>query len=164
MSGTLQSFLATGTTKAVADLQTALGSLPADKRNWKPSDTSRSALAQIAECAILNGIIAQCATLNGVATNEIPARMWPQDFDYQQYRSDVAALAKDEGRVVSLLQENTAKVIEQLHNIPDDELSTEITTPWGMQTLDEIVAYPFWNMTYHMGQINYIASLPGCLH
>lgn len=164
MSGTLQSFLATSTTKAVADLQTALSCLPADKRNWKPSDTSRSALAQIAECAILNGIIAQCATLNGIATNEIPARTWPENFDYQGYQNDVAVLAKDEGRVVSLLQENTAKVIEQLHLVLEDELKTEITTPWGMQTLDEIVAYPFWNMTYHMGKINYIASLLGCLH
>jgi len=33
----------------------------------------------------------------------------------------------------------------------------------GNQSLAEVMAYPYWNMSYHQGQINYIASLLGCL-
>jgi hypothetical protein len=27
----------------------------------------------------------------------------------------------------------------------------------------QMITYPHWNMTYHEGQINYIASILGCL-
>jgi hypothetical protein len=30
-------------------------------------------------------------------------------------------------------------------------------------TLANIIAYPYWNMSYHEGQVNYIASMLGCL-
>ncbi len=30
-------------------------------------------------------------------------------------------------------------------------------------TVAQIASYPYWNMCYHEGQINYIASMLGCL-
>ena len=30
-------------------------------------------------------------------------------------------------------------------------------------TLAQVIAYPHWNMSYHEGQINYIASMLGLL-
>lgn len=154
MSNTLQSFLAQATTKAAVDLQTALERLPVDKRNWNPADNSRSALNQVAECAIMNGFIAAM----------MPTKTWSQDFDFQRYQKDRDELAEDEHRAISLLQENTAKAVEQTRNVPDDDLNIEIAVPWGTQTLAEIMAYPYWNMKYHEGQINYIASLLGPLN
>ena len=59
----------------------------------------------------------------------------------------------------NLLEENTSKVISAIGDVPDDSLSVAIPMPWGSQTVAEIVAYPFWNMTYHLGQINYIGSM-----
>jgi hypothetical protein len=35
--------------------------------------------------------------------------------------------------------------------------------PWGPMTVSQILGYPFWNMCYHEGQINYIASMLGTL-
>ena len=61
------------------------------------------------------------------------------------------------------LLENTQKVAAAIRAMPDDALAIEIHMPWGVQTLGAILAYPNWNMTYHEGQINYIASMLGCL-
>ncbi len=38
-----------------------------------------------------------------------------------------------------------------------------IPMPWGPMTVAQMITSPHWNMTYHEGQINYIASILGCL-
>lgn len=153
MSNSLQNHLLQATPAAMRRLETALNRLPDDKRNWKASENSRSALNQIAECAILNGVTAQI----------IPTKTWPSTFDFAQYYADTEELAKDENRALALLHENTAKVVEVIAQVPDEDLGIEIAMPWGTQTLSEILAYCDWNMSYHEGQINFIASLLGCL-
>ena len=62
-----------------------------------------------------------------------------------------------------LLLDNAARVADAITNVPASALDDEIQTPFGMMTMEQILAYPQWNMTYHQGQINYIASLLGCL-
>ena len=42
-------------------------------------------------------------------------------------------------------------------------MGVEIPMPWGPMTIGRMITYPQWNMTYHEGQINYLASLLGCL-
>lgn len=153
MSNILSTFFATATQKAVADLVTALERLPAEKRSWSPESTSRSALDMVAECAILNGATAHV----------ISQRAFPAEFDFAAYQNDKGELAQDETRTRELLQENTAKVIAALQAVPEADLSQEVPMPWGPMKLEQIIAYPYWNMSYHEGQINYIASMLGCL-
>jgi hypothetical protein len=55
------------------------------------------------------------------------------------------------------------KVVETIGKTHDSDLGIEIEMPCGAMTLEQIVSYPYWNMCYHEGQINYIASMLGCL-
>lgn len=157
MSNTMQEYLATATPKQAENLITAFLRVPEDKRSWKPDDKARSAQNQFAECALLNGYTAAL----------IEARQFPipmGDNAMEMFFRDMAAMeALPWDQLHARLLENTGKVVEAIRATPDDALSIEIDMPWGVQTLGQILAYPNWNMTYHEGQINYIASMLGSL-
>ncbi|HEX8834871.1 MAG TPA: DinB family protein [Abditibacteriaceae bacterium] len=153
MPNTLQQFLATAALKAADDLVTALHRLPEDKRNWVPMGQARSALDMVAECAILNE---QTRDL-------IQARVWPEDFDFAAYLNQKAEVAKDEPALLEMLKANTAKAADAIREVPDSDLDIPIDMPWKVMAMSEILAYVYWNMSYHEGQINYIASMLGCL-
>jgi hypothetical protein len=149
MPDTLQAHLATMTRKAADELSAAFLALPEDKRVWNPNNKARSALDQMAECAILNGYT---ATL-------IETQKWDAaNMDaFMQAKSSLVAEGWE--ACTALLEENTSKVIVAIGAAPDDALSVKIQMPWGAQMMSEIIAYPFWNMTYHQGQIYYIGSM-----
>jgi uncharacterized damage-inducible protein DinB len=153
MPHTLQEFLANAAEKAAADLETALKRLPEEKQNWSPVDTSRSALDQVAECAILNGTTAAI----------IQSRQFPHDFDFEAYARQKSELAQDRDAALKLLHENTPRAVDAIRAVADADLEVSVDMPWGPMTLAQIISYPYWNMSYHEGQINYIASMLGCL-
>lgn len=148
-----QEWLADATQKAYDELVVAFLRLPEDKRDWKPCDKARSAIDQIAECAIRNGYSAEL----------IQARQWPNvtSDDYSKQKAE--ALAGEWESLNALFQENTHKAISAIGTVPAEALLQEIELPWTTQALQEAMAFPYWNMTYHQGQINYIASMLGCL-
>ena len=153
MSNTLQEFFADATQKAADDLVAALVRIPEDKRHWSPEDKARTALDQVAECAILNGYTADL----------IQTRRWQSEGFDRFMASKAQAAAQNWEELEALLQENTRAVCGAIRAVPDEALQDPIEMPWRTQTLAEIIAYPYWNMTYHQGQINYIASMLGCL-
>ncbi len=155
MSNTMQEYLATATTKQAENLVTAFLRLPEDKRGWKPEEKARSAQNQFAECALLNGYTASL-----VETHQFPISGSAMDVFFRDM-AETEALPWDQ--LHARLLENTEKVAAAIRATPDDALPIEITMPWGVQTLGQILAYPNWNMAYHEGQINYIASLLGSL-
>jgi len=153
MSITLQAFFADAARQAAADLEAALLRLPEDKRNWSPAEKARTALDQAAECAMLNGY----------TVDLIQTRKWPADYSFDAFFREKAELARDWNAVKVLLNQNTAKAAEAIRAVPDEDLGIQIQMPWGLMPLSKIIAYPYWNMSYHEGQINYIASILGCL-
>lgn len=148
----LQHFLARAIPKATEDLLTALNLLPEDKRNWSPMGDARTALDMVAEIAILNGSTADMIRDRAFG-----------DMDMEGYMKEKAELAGDWPRLQKTLEENTARVIKAIEELPDSDLAAEITMPWGNMTLEQISSYPYWNTCYHEGQINYIASMLGLL-
>ena len=153
MSYILQGFLGGAAQTASSELATALSRVPVEKRDWSPEGKARTALDLFAECAILNGYTSQ----------SIEKRVWPLP-DFSVFFTDKAALvAQGEEAIHALLRENTARVIASIQVVPDEDLSNELEMPWGKQTLAEVIAHPYWNMSYHLGQINYIASMLGTL-
>jgi uncharacterized damage-inducible protein DinB len=154
MSYSLQQFLADATIKAAVDLENAFSRLPADKRDWVPAEGSRSAINQVAECAIMNS-----GTIDIIHT-----KLFPADFDLEQYQQSIAQLTQDWSVLQPLLHQNAAQVAEVICSVPDEDLAIQIDMPWGPMTLAQIISYPYWNMTYHEGQINYIASILGHLN
>ena len=153
MSQTLQKCLVRSIPKATEDMVKALLRLPEDKRGWSPAPTSRTALDQAAEIAILNGGTADI----------LAARTWTMGDDFSEYFKAKAELATSWDNVKALLDTNTARVIAAVETLSDEDLEIEVQMPWGAQTLAQIAAYPYWNACYHEGQINYIASILGCL-
>ena len=149
MSNTLQTFLADATRKAAGNVVTAILNLPEDRRNWKPADTSRTALDQLAECAMNNGFTADI-----VEQRSMP---FHSQQDYLKKKADLVATGYD--AIKALLDTNTERMISVILAFPDDNLVDEMDLPWGRSKLAEILAYPYWNMAYHEGQVNYIASL-----
>lgn len=147
----LQEFLATTTIQAAKDLEAALLRLPADKRDWKASPASRSALNQVAECALMN-----YATIGMLETQQFPAESATVAF-----AKEIAALAQDWPALQARLHGNAAQVAEVIRGVPDAELEKPIVLPWETTTLAQVVAYPYWNMAYHLGQINFIAQMLG---
>ena len=152
MSNTSQEFLASAIPKAAANLEAALLRLPADKRNWSPMGKARTALDQVAECAMLSGAMADLLRTRTM-----------EDFDFAEYEQAKAALAQDSDAVLPVLRENAAKVAAAIRAVPDEDLGIQIPLPFGLMTLAQIIAHPLANMTYHEGQINYLASMLGCL-
>ena len=148
---TAQDFLAAATEKAADDLLAALDSLPADKRTWQPAPAARSAMDQIAECAILTGQTADAIT----------TRTGPDAAFMQSFVGEKALLAQEESNARAMLQTSVARVVAAIQAVPDADMEAEVALPWGPMTLQALCTYALWNLTYHQGQINYIASLIG---
>ena len=153
MPSTLHDFLSAATQQAADDLVTACQRIPEDKQRWSPEGKGRTALDQVAECALLNGYTADL----------IQNRRWADNAMETFMKDKAEAEALDWDALHAKLQENTKRLIAALQAVPDGDLQNPIQMPWRTQTLAEIMAYPYWNMSYHQGQINYIASLLGCL-
>lgn len=149
MPNTLQDFLAASTQQVATDLVAALLSIPEDKRNWSPGAKARTALDMVAECALNNGYTADL----------VETRQWTMN-DHDAYLREKVALAAGSWEALhTLLQDNTQKVIAIIRAVPDEMLGVEVPTPYSTGPLSGIMVYPYWNMSYHLGQINYIASI-----
>lgn len=153
MPSTLHDFLSAATQKAADDLVIAYQRIPEDKQRWSPEGKARTALDQVIECALLNGY----------TVDLIQNRQWAGNAMETFMKDKAEAEAMTWDTLHAKLQENTKRVIAALQAVPDSDLQHPIQMPWSTQTLAEIMAYPYWNMSYHQGQINYIASLLGCL-
>jgi uncharacterized damage-inducible protein DinB len=153
MSTSLQQYFARSTQKALDDLVAAFLNLPEDKRAWSAMGDARTALDQMAECAILNG---------GTA-DMIRTKSFDPNFSMEEFGRQKRELAQDWDTLKARLEANTARAIEAIRDAPDADLECQVSLPWGEMTISQIMSYPFWNMCYHEGQINYIASMLGCL-
>ncbi len=149
MPNTIQDFFATATQKAATDLTDAYLSLPEDKRDWKPAPKARTATDQVAECAMLTGYTADL----------IQTQQWAMT-DFRAFVKDKEELkAQGWDHLKSLLDTNVQRIVSVIQAVPDDALSDEIALPMGKRTVAEIISYPYWNMSYHLGQITYISTL-----
>ncbi len=151
MPTTFQDIMAAATQKAATDLAAALLALPEDKRNWSPAKTARTALNMAAECAIANGL-----TIKVIETCAWQGFEGGQEKFYEQRD---ALAAGDWETLQAMLIENTSRFAAAIRLVGNEALDIEIETPYGTMPLSEMMSYPYWNMTYHLGQINYIASI-----
>jgi len=120
MPNTLQGFVADATRRAAKDLLDAALLLPEDTRGWQPLGKGRSALDQIAECAMING-----NTVEMIQSRQFPAT------DMEAWMQEKTRLAEDWGRCAALLQSSAAQSAEAILTVTDDQLPLEIALPWG---------------------------------
>ena len=150
MKNTIQSYLADRLVLRSAELIKAIEALPEDRQNWKASDESRTGTDMLAEC-VLN---------NGVAEQVVSTHAWPADYSMDSYNQETKSLVTlPLGELTSKLHAATSALAHTIENTPDAALDVVVTTPFGELTVTDIMTYAFWNMGYHEGQINYIATL-----
>ena len=128
---------------------------PQDKLDWKPLGEGRSVLDQCRE-------LAMCP-------------VWCHDIiegkDQPEWTEEAqAAIKKEQERwtTVEACEEECNRRLESLFelfgNMPDSRLAETKWLPYdgGRDfTMAEMMDYPHWNFTYHLGQIAYIQTLFG---
>jgi uncharacterized damage-inducible protein DinB len=136
--------------RQIDSLFRAARSLPQDRLDWKPAPGARSALDQLQEAA--TGVsqfwsVITTGTMEG----------GPESFaKWQEERAKLTSLDELEQRT----REETDRLAEYISSLSEAQLAEPITLPWpGEHKKADVAAYHLWNMSYHEGQINYIASL-----
>lgn len=146
---TWQEFMAESTVEASAKLADAFAALPASARAWKVSDASRSASELVAECILMNERM--LTMRRGVG--------FPEDFAFNALAMDIYELKTAEIALLPRLRESAEACAEFIRGEPNDALDAEIESPWGPVPVTEILSFPYFNMTYHTGQITLIGML-----
>jgi len=62
------------------------------------------------------------------------------------------------------MQAGTGRLCHAIERFPDGRLEEEIFLPFGggvSLTMADVLALHGWNLTYHLGQINYLQTLLG---
>jgi len=107
--------------------------------------------------------VAECAILTGYMANLLHTRQWP-DGQFDLFFSEKAELVMQGWEEIHpRLVESAGRVAAVIAALTEDDLAVEIETPFRTQTIEGWMTYPHWNLIYHEGQINYIASLLGTL-
>ena len=150
----LSSFLAARIRGAGADLEKAMGKMPADRQNWHPDvegNIGRDALDQMIECGLLNGVIAG-AFRSGQAPNP----------DWDAYAVQKATLDSGE-KVMSAFKAGTEALASAVESCSAARLTETFIDPFFKKEMNwaELAHFMYWNMAYHEGQINYIQVLYG---
>lgn len=143
------------TQRALDSVLRAVEALPEDRRDWKPAETSRSALNQLQEIAMAPKMFVPL-----VEEGTMP------DFDdhalQEQERTRTGIDTFEKCREASM--DGTSVICQVISEFPDDRLEEEVTLPFagGMtMTMADVLGLHAWNLTYHLGQINYIQTMLG---
>ena len=138
------------TNNQVADLFKVARSLPQDKLDWKPAPGARSALDQLQEVATALDFFLEGMKQREVKWDEETGQRWEEE------RAKLTTL--DELEAATL--RTTKLLTDYLATLTDDELDEKVIVPFPIEmNLGENMAYHYWNMSYHQGQIYYIKSM-----
>ncbi len=131
--------------------------VPQDKLDWKPLDEGRSVLDLCRE-------MAQCPDW----AREIIEKM------KMEWNEEAGAASKAEAdswttveACEAACQEKLGRLFALFTELPDAKLAETTDLPFGPGgsmktfTVAEMMDYPRWNFTYHLGQIAYIQTLYG---
>ncbi|MDI9637363.1 DinB family protein [Kamptonema cortianum] len=138
------------TNNQVADLFKVARSLPEDKLNWKPAPGARSALDQLQEVATALDFFLEGMKQREVKWDEETGKRWEAE------RAKLTTLDELEAATTR----TTKLLTDYLSSLTDDELDEKVIVPFPIEmNLGENMAYHYWNMSYHQGQIYYIKSM-----
>jgi hypothetical protein len=149
MSHAVQTLLGNRVKLGADELIKLIDQLGAEKMALKPMGKCRSALDQAAECAMLLGYCTETLENSG----------YQGEFDFAKYQAEKDKLAEDWNNVKALLLENADKFAHVALTIPDEKLPVKMNLPWGELSAEDVMVYPYWNLSYHAGQITYIGFL-----
>jgi len=138
------------TERQIDSIFRAVAAIPAEKLTWSPTPGNRSALDQLQEVAT-----APIAFWSAYSERKVE---WDEE-KFNKWREERSKIT-DLGELEKLTRENIAKVAEFMRGLTEDELTAPVQLPFpGSYSLADVLAYNYWNMGYHEGQITYIATM-----
>jgi len=137
------------------DVLRAAAALPPDRLAWQPAETSRSALNQLQELAVSASWF-----LPILSEGHFPEFGDHARRETERIRESLDTLEKcrDQAR------DGTAQLCQAIAQFPDGRLEDEILVPFGggmTLTMADVLGLHAWNLTYHLGQINYLQTMIG---
>ena len=148
---TVQEYLAKQTISIAEGFVHFVKLTPADRRDWQieiqDGTHTRSMIDQMGECVVVNRLFARLLSGEIVSPEEIALQ--------EQIIIGVDDIEKQ-------LLESANALAKAIAALPDDGLEKVYTHPRGFQIRGEkLVLMGFRNMTYHVGQVNFIQTLYG---
>jgi len=129
---------------ATDSLWRTVKAMPEDKFEWKPEETARSSRELVEEIVMTTGFTADLVKNMKMGNME----------EGDKTPKTIAELEKEHRAGVE-------KLIAAMKAFPVDKLHDTIDLPWGTQTFLQVIAYGYWNLTYHWGQISYVQTMYG---
>lgn len=120
--------------------------VPEGKRDWKPAEGSRSVRQLTAEVVMMPEYVAKTLTERGVPP-------------YEEMVETYADMSIP--RLLNRLRANAQEYYAALRAFPEAAYEETLEAPWGVWTYFQTMSYPYWNLVWHTGQINYIQTLYG---
>lgn len=132
--------------------------VPADKITWAP-EGARSVLSVCQECAQAPGWSTVMITERAIrfeAGKDMNEDSWE---DAVKERSAWTTIDECE----RVCRERTAKLIEAIRAFPEEDLEKTLFLPFTGKDHPywDLMMYPQWNATWHVGQIAYIQTMLG---
>jgi uncharacterized damage-inducible protein DinB len=138
-----------GIESSVAELEKELVKL-GEHATWSPLDKGRTAVDQVAECALITDWVGQTLEHCTLAP-----------MDWEAYGTTKASLDTVE-KALAALKPATERCVAAMRQLPADKADDVVELPWGEKyTLGDLANIVWWNNTYHNGQICYIQTLLG---
>jgi hypothetical protein len=128
--------------------------MPPEKLDWKPLDAGRSAIEMLQECAGSPTFVPDVLRGEGATAGAETAKQ------VRKERATWRTLDECE----SAYRANVEPALAAIRDYPDDQMDALLAMPFapGLEwPATHIIMDMYWNMTYHLGQINYIQTLYG---
>lgn len=148
----LQDFVVRQTQKALMDLIRSVEALPEGRADWVPHEGMRSALSMMQEVAVAPEFhihLLRGGVLSPGFHTELRAKAESLDTP---------------SACIDLAQINTMQLCSAVMDFPEERLDDEIVLPFGggiTMSMADVLAQHYWNMTYHLGQVNAIQMALG---
>lgn len=140
------------TIEAANSLSRSVRSMPDEKLTWKVMCEARSALDMLVECAGSAMFVAEI--LN---SREAPD---PHEDMLEKLRQKTDTLTKG----LLLLKNGIEALTVAIDDFPVAHLDETVVLPFAggiTKSYATLMLLPYWNMSYHLGQINFIQTLYG---
>ena len=150
---TLQQYTIDATREAQQEAFRYAKAVPGDKADWKPMDAGQSVLSMCRE-------LAKCADWAYDALDKKEIDMSEASMVEMGSWSTIAECER-------VCEEKLGRYFELIKGVSDERLAETMDLPFGPGgsiktfTLAELMDYPRWNCTYHLGQIAYVQTLYG---
>ena len=142
------------TTAAMDRFLRVLSFVPADKLNWSPTPTAKSALEIAAHCAGYSGRFADIIYAGKFA------------WSVEEFRGPIQSAIKSITTLEeaeTMLRKNIADTIAALDTVKPEQVGTMTASPQGQTPFNFFLTLPAFHLENHLAQIDYLQTCWGDL-